>query len=376
MSKIICDICGTKYPDTAEQCPICGYSNENAPKTNEMEENFLEDIIQEPRTKTKGGRFSKNNVRKPVQEELPVAEEEELSDKEEIPVVAPVVETNSVEEFDDEDEFEDEDEYDDDDEDDDEDEDEDEESGKKSGIILSILLTIVILALLCVSGFIFVQFVMPNLMASKDDVKPTETSVQTDAPETEEPTVPCAQLVLEQTDIELTEIGQMYLINVEAEPADTTDELLFASSDEAVVAVNEEGRITVVGEGTAVVTITCGAQTMECTVNVVLAEETEEPTEIPTEEPTEAPTEAPTEPLKDVKLEINGNTDVTFNARGLTFTFKLKNGLKNNEVTWTSENEKVCTIDENGFLTCTGSGKTNVIVRYGDQEVVIIVRVK
>ena len=24
MSKIICDICGTTYPDTAEQCPICG----------------------------------------------------------------------------------------------------------------------------------------------------------------------------------------------------------------------------------------------------------------------------------------------------------------------------------------------------------------
>ena len=25
MSKIICEICGTSYPDTAECCPICGY---------------------------------------------------------------------------------------------------------------------------------------------------------------------------------------------------------------------------------------------------------------------------------------------------------------------------------------------------------------
>ena len=24
MSKIICDICGTSYPETAKQCPICG----------------------------------------------------------------------------------------------------------------------------------------------------------------------------------------------------------------------------------------------------------------------------------------------------------------------------------------------------------------
>ena len=24
MSKIICDICGTAYPDTAAECPVCG----------------------------------------------------------------------------------------------------------------------------------------------------------------------------------------------------------------------------------------------------------------------------------------------------------------------------------------------------------------
>ena len=28
MSKIICDICGTTYPSTAECCPICGCSND------------------------------------------------------------------------------------------------------------------------------------------------------------------------------------------------------------------------------------------------------------------------------------------------------------------------------------------------------------
>ncbi len=375
MSKIICDICGTKYPDTADQCPICGFTNDRGAQSIEIEENFLEDIIQEPRSRVKGGRFGKGATRKTVEEEAPVEEEvpvqEEAPVVEEEVVVAPVVETEVFDDYDEED-------FDDDDDDEYDDDDDEEESGGKSGIILSILLTVVILALLCVSGFIFVQYVMPNLMASKDAVPTTEPYVETETPETEEPTVPCAQLVLEETDIELTEIGQMYLINVAVEPADTTDELVFASSDESVVTVNEEGRITVIGEGTAAVLITCGEQTLECNVNVVLETEepTEEATEEPTEEPTEEATEAPTEPLKDVKLEINGNTDVTFNARGLTFTFKLKNGLKNNEVTWTSENEKVCTIDENGFLTCTGSGKTNVIVRYGEQEVVIIVRVK
>ena len=25
MSKTICEICGTSYPDNADKCPICGY---------------------------------------------------------------------------------------------------------------------------------------------------------------------------------------------------------------------------------------------------------------------------------------------------------------------------------------------------------------
>ena len=30
MNKIICDICGTSYPDTADCCPICGCSRDAA----------------------------------------------------------------------------------------------------------------------------------------------------------------------------------------------------------------------------------------------------------------------------------------------------------------------------------------------------------
>ena len=30
MSKIVCDICGTAYPDTAQECPICGCAKDDA----------------------------------------------------------------------------------------------------------------------------------------------------------------------------------------------------------------------------------------------------------------------------------------------------------------------------------------------------------
>ena len=39
MSKIICDVCGTSYPDTAECCPICGCTPDMAGKL--MSEDLL-----------------------------------------------------------------------------------------------------------------------------------------------------------------------------------------------------------------------------------------------------------------------------------------------------------------------------------------------
>ena len=59
MSKIICDVCGTSYPETATQCPICGCMRP-------AEAQGLSGEAESPRTYThvKGGRFSKANVRK------------------------------------------------------------------------------------------------------------------------------------------------------------------------------------------------------------------------------------------------------------------------------------------------------------------------
>ena len=63
MSKIICDICGTRYPDTAEQCPICGHVSEGT--ENVVADVFDMDNVQgESRQKVSGGRFSKSNVKK------------------------------------------------------------------------------------------------------------------------------------------------------------------------------------------------------------------------------------------------------------------------------------------------------------------------
>ena len=61
MSKVICDVCGTTYPETAAVCPICGCAKNTTDQT-------VADSTQNPEvaayTPVKGGRFSKSNVRK------------------------------------------------------------------------------------------------------------------------------------------------------------------------------------------------------------------------------------------------------------------------------------------------------------------------
>ena len=272
MSKIICEVCGTRYPDTAEQCPICGFIKESA--DNEPEQEIQEEVLEIPeRPRVPGGRFSKKNVRKRLKEQGSYEEAEEYSR-----AASKAEEYESDEEPDDED-------------------DEEEETAGKGGKVLNVLLVLVIIALLAVSALIFVKYLMPGFLDKESENSPTESYVeQTDAPTeapveeiTEAPTVPCQQLVLDVTDIILKEAGAMHLLNIQVLPEDTTDTIMYISSNEDVATVNEEGRITAVAEGAVVITAVCGEQQLEC--NVVCFFSTEE-TEAPTEEPTEEPTEA------------------------------------------------------------------------------------
>lgn len=346
MSKIVCDVCGTRYPDTAEQCPICGYANVAESHAEASEP--VEEVVRDSRPKVKGGRFSKSNVRKrnqeaPRRETRPEPVKERPQKKQPEPVV-----------------FEDEEGY-------------VQQPRRKSGVFLNVLLILVILALLAVTAYIAVEYFLPNALDFGPGTEITEPSEQTDPTVTEdvteEPTVPCTGLTLDVSEVVLDNEGQAYLLNVVVTPGDTTDQLTYISSDESVATVNGEGRVTAVSDGEAVIYILCGDQSLECTVRCDLIKETEEPTEPPTEEPTEEPTE----PLKKVKLGVK-TSDLTFRAYNQQVTINLTCDLKNTEVTWRSENEKIATVDEKGIITRVGKGTTHVIGTYGDQEVKIIVR--
>lgn len=242
MSKVICDICGTSYPETAEQCPICGYTRDLGA--------ILGDEIEMDQTPAapaaapvKGGKFSASNVRKRNKSTPPYQ----------------VQPAGDPEEEDDEFEYDDE--------------------RRESNALLVVLLVVVITALLAVTGYIALKYLVPNVLPEETTEPTVMTEPSTEiTEETQAPTVPCTNLVLTSGGtVELEQEGQYWLLNVVVLPVDSTDVLTYESSDETVATVNSEGRVTAVSTGEAVITIRCGEQALECRVICNIPEETFEP---------------------------------------------------------------------------------------------------
>lgn len=333
MSKIICDICGTTYQDTAECCPICGCSRDSAADL------LGDDLLQGEGTKGRGGLFSaKKKEIFDFDEVNAEPEEEEVEDEEE----------------------------------EDYDEEEEEEEAPRHNTFVIILLTILIAGLLIVAGFIFVRYFLPNMKGSEETTAPeTTVAVQETTLETTEPTIPCESLLMTSGGVaELNEAGQFFLLHVKAMPENTTDKIVYTSGNESIATVSEDGKITAIAEGETTIFISCGQSSLECPVVVKFVEETVPPTtEAPVVEETTAPTVAA---APDVVLKLK-KTDILLGVY-YQFTLELDCELEQNQVEWSSEHPHIAKVDENGVVTAVKEGTTAITAKYGDQEVQCMVR--
>ena len=107
----------------------------------------------------------------------------------------------------------------------------------------------------------------------------------------------------------------------------------------------------------------------------------QEPSESPSQEPSGTPSEEPSEGLPtdgdtvDPSLELSMH-DATITYAG--YVLKLKptfTGTKESDITWTSSDETVATVDQNGNVTSVAPGKTIITARAADGlEATCIVR--
>lgn len=325
MSKIICDICGTSYPDTADCCPICGCSRDMAAEFAKEDNSF--DAI-------------------PVR---PGVRKKEIFDFDEVNgLTGETDETEDVYAYS---------------------ETEEPEEESQHNTFLVVVLTVLIVVLLVLTGFLFVKFFLPNMTTETEPATvPVQTTLAPTTVETEttELYIPCQSLALSSGNAELTHEGMQFLLNVFITPEDTTDSCTYVSEDESVATVDATGRITAVGEGETVVTVICGEQTISCPVICKFVDDNGET--VP--EATEETTAVTVDPSITLKLKKNDIMLPVFTY----FTLELDCDLAQNDVQWTSAHPYIATVDENGVVTAMQAGTTTITAKYGDQEVECVVR--
>lgn len=207
MDKIICDVCGTSYPESSGQCPICGYVNSTGAKAAESEY-----------TRVRGGRFSNNNVRRRSPE-----------------AVAPANADNK------------------------------EPSAPKnngSNLILGVSAVILIAVLLIVAIIFIVKIIGNDSNALPEDGgESVATTQEADV------TGACRELHTDAPYVELSTQGQQFSISVTTVPSKTSDAVTYTSMDEQIITVDANGHVTAVSGGESAVAVRCGEQTLIITVN-------------------------------------------------------------------------------------------------------------
>ena len=334
MSKVICDVCGTAFAETAAQCPICGSAKASANQTEAGAQQGSQPAAEY--TYVKGGRFSKSNVRK-RNKKGKMPERRAAPERRSAPERQPQKKNTN--------------------------------DDKANGGLVAVVV-ILLLAIVAVVIYIAVRILGPSV-GNNEQTKPSQTDPPTQqTQETTLPEVPCTGLELSHKLIELSNAGEAWLLTATPTPADTTDKIVMTSADENVATVSETGNVVAVGGGETVITVTCGSVTVECTVICRFGDPT-----VPSDPTTPTTSVDPVEELKFntiFKDESTGKYDTTLTKKGETW--KAYNGsISPLEITWVSDNENVCTI-VNGVVTAIGRGQTEVHAQYKGVTVSCIVR--
>lgn len=149
-------------------------------------------------------------------------------------------------------------------------------------------------------------------------------------------------IVLSETEMTLNEGSTAQLTAIVS--ADANNPMItWMSSNESVATVNQDGKVSAIAKGTAIITAktTDGSNiSASCTVNVV----------------------------KLVNGIILSETDITLNeGETVTITATVTPDLANNKaIVWTSSNESIATVDEYGVITAHLQGKAIITAKSTD----------
>ena len=292
MSKIICEFCGTSYPETAAQCPICGC-------VRPVDDHTVLNAAQEaPEQReyhyVRGGRFSAANVRK-------------RNGKQKAAYT-----TTADDDF----------------------------SGKEpsnKGLVITIL--VLLLAIAAVIVYIALTFFKPDndIRDQLDHLHPSETAT----PATQD--LSCKEIRLDSSEIVLDQIGATAQLKPALVPVNTFDKCTYFTNNDAVATVTADGLVTAIGSGEAVITVTCGAVTEQCSVIVL-------------------------EPAVPFALT---RSEVIFTQEG-EYCLLYEGDVDPNEIVWATDDESVALVS-GGSVIAAGKGTATIYASYNGQTATCVV---
>ena len=367
MSKIICDVCGTSYPETAAQCPICGCVRSGDSVTIAGDTN--EATVQTPSSHTyvKGGRFSKANVKKRNSgKPIYSAEASQKALHKEKPLRDVPVESKK--------------------------------QGKGLIIALAVFALAVVAIAVCIATGAF-STESPNETGSNTTIAQTENTTNSTAQEGSKVKITLSSDLV----MMFAAAGETDQIIVKLEPDNTTEEITYSSNNKSVATVDANGLVTAIGNGQANITVTCGGESVECFVECQFTN-TEDATQgtenAPTENTVTTPTQDTTvEPTQGTETEPTQGTETTPSTPSATYTeddlqfvdngfgyeysiptsqgsFNPYNGnIPAELVTFTSSNESIGTVSADGTVTFLKAGMFEVTAKYGEFEIKCIFRI-
>ena len=165
-------------------------------------------------------------------------------------------------------------------------------------------------------------------------------------------TVSVTGVTLEPTSLSLF-TGDTAPLTATVQPSDATNQnVTWKSSNTEVATVDANGKVTAVGEGNATITVTTvdGSKTATCIVTVTV-------------------------PVTGVKLNKETLELFTDGSETLTATVEPGNATNKN-VTWSSSDETIATVDNNGTVTAVGAGKATITATAGGITATCVVHVR
>ena len=321
--KVICDVCGTTFPETATHCPICGCAKSPAAQTVSGDDVQMTQESSTANTYARGGRFAKSNVKRNNRERSSAGrfsgDRNRQNEKPE---------------------------------------------GNKGLIAVVIIL---LLAIIMVVVYIGVNVFLKDIGGAGGESQSTAANQDSNGNQQGEE-IPCTAIQLSRKLQEFTAETDQLLLTVELTPENTTDPVIYVSSDPDVATVDANGLIQPgTKQGEATISVTCGTVTEECKVISQVGEP-----------PVSSVPESQGPAIPDgfvLKLETYKNSgEITIAGEGASHQlYKEILGVKASDIIWTTSDPAVATV-ENGKVIGVDRGKCTITATIGDQTATCLVR--